>query len=105
MTAHSKCKIWHSYESELSKTDRREPECLQQEEYKWFEEYKLFKETAVFLFIEIPQPTFKVVVIQCRFCRAAPREMAVIKGMRDWMQVHEKLGLEEDCPSLFEHTI
>lgn len=99
MTAHSKCKIWHSYESELSKTNRREPKWLQQEEYKWF------KETTVSLFIEIPQPTFKVVVIRCRFCRAALKEMAVIKGMRDWIHVHEKLGLEEDCPSLFEHTI
>lgn len=59
----------------------------------------------VSLFIEIAQVTFKVVLIQCRFCRAAPREMAVIKGMCDWIQVHEKLGLEEYCPPLFEHII
>lgn len=31
--------------------------------------------------------------------------MAVTKGMCDWIQVHEKLSLEEDCPSLFEHNI
>lgn len=31
--------------------------------------------------------------------------MAVTKGTCDWIQVHEKLGLEEDCPSLFEHII
>lgn len=31
--------------------------------------------------------------------------MAVTKEMCDWIQVHEKLGLEEDCPSLFEHRI
>lgn len=31
--------------------------------------------------------------------------MAVIKGMYDWIQVHEELGLEDDCPSFFEHTI
>lgn len=98
MTAHTKRKIWHSYESELSKTNRRKPKGLQQEEYKGF------KETTDSLFTEILQVTFKV-VIGCRFCRAAPREMAVTKGMCDWIQVHEKLGLEENWPSLFEHII
>lgn len=69
------------------------------------EECKCFKEDMVSLFIEIAQPTFRVVLIQCRFHRAAPREMAVIKRICDWIQVHEKLALEEYCPSLFEHVI
>lgn len=44
-------------------------------------------------------------MIQCKFCRTAAIDMAVTKEMCDWIQVHEKLGLEEDCPSLFEHRI
>lgn len=44
-------------------------------------------------------------MIQCKFCRTAAIEMAVTKGMCDWIQVHKKLGLEEDYPSFFEHRI